>query len=142
MEQNPELRKLIEIIENNAEDEIRVQAGDILAVFRKGEGLKIFKLNPIEEIPAEEKEERKEGEIITITAPSAGVFYRRPEPDAPPYVEVGSQVNPGDTLGLIEVMKSFGPVVSEVKGEVVEILAEDGKPVEYGQALFLIRKLE
>ncbi len=142
MEQNPELRKLIEIIENNAEDEIRVQAGDILAVFRKEEGLKIFKLNPIEEIPAEEKEERKEGEIITITAPSAGVFYRRPEPDAPPYVEVGSQVNPGDTLGLIEVMKSFGPVVSEVKGEVVEILAEDGKPVEYGQALFLIRKLE
>ena len=73
-----------------------------------------------------------------ITAPMLGTFYRASEPGAAPFVEVGSQVSQGDTVGLIEVMKLFSPVVSDRAGRVVEILADNGSLVEYGQALVRI----
>jgi len=136
--QEEQLRKLIAIIEGINEKELKIQAGDMIITLKEGDGIKVFKLTPVDEYSIEK--EIKEEDIVTIKAPSAGVFYRRPEPSAPPYVEIGSIVEPGDTLALIEVMKTFGPVVSEVKGEVIDILAEDGKPVEYGQTLFLIKR--
>ena len=140
-----QIRKLLDLIESIEEKELRIEAGDMIITIKEGDGVKAFKLTPLEEIPikkeAPKEEEKKEEDIVVIKAPSAGIFYRRPEPNAPPYVEDGSIVEPGDTLALIEVMKSFGPVVSEVKGEVIEILAEDGKTVEYGQTLFLIKRM-
>jgi len=69
-----------------------------------------------------------------------GTFYRAPSPDSAPYVEIGDRVEPGKTVCIIEAMKLFNEIESEVKGEVVKMLVENGQPVEYGQKLFLIRK--
>ena len=73
-----------------------------------------------------------------IKAPMVGTFYRRPGPDQPTYVEVGSRVKSGDTLCLIEVMKLFTQVESQQTGTVEAVLAEDEQLVEYGQPLFRI----
>jgi acetyl-CoA carboxylase biotin carboxyl carrier protein len=67
-----------------------------------------------------------------------GTFYRAPSPEAPPYVDVGSQVGTGSVLCIIEAMKLMNELESDVKGTVVKILVENAEPVEYGQVLFLI----
>ena len=68
-----------------------------------------------------------------------GVFYRSPEPGAPPFVEVGARVEEGATMGLVEVMKMFNGVTAPVGGEVVEVLAANDEFVEFGQPLFRLR---
>ncbi len=75
---------------------------------------------------------------IPVHAPMVGTFYRAPGPDQPPFVQEGDQVEPGQTLCIIEAMKMFNEIPSEVRGRVVRILVENGAPVEYGQPLFLI----
>ncbi|MGB3985634.1 MAG: acetyl-CoA carboxylase biotin carboxyl carrier protein [Limnochordia bacterium] len=77
-----------------------------------------------------------------VLAPMVGVFYRAPSPGADPYVEVGSFVEKGQTLCIIEAMKLMNEIESEYRGQVVEILVENGQPVEYGQPLFLIEPAE
>ena len=67
-----------------------------------------------------------------------GTFYRKPSPDADSFVEVGSVVEPETVVCIIEAMKVMNEIKAEVKGTVAEVLLEDGKPVEYGQALFRI----
>jgi acetyl-CoA carboxylase biotin carboxyl carrier protein len=73
--------------------------------------------------------------IKTIQAPIPGVFYRRPAPDQPPYKNEGDAVAVGDTLGLIEVMKTFTPVVAEEAGRLVRFVVENEEPIMAGQAL-------
>ncbi|MGB9662965.1 MAG: acetyl-CoA carboxylase biotin carboxyl carrier protein [Moorellaceae bacterium] len=80
------------------------------------------------------------GELIEIRAPMVGTFYRAPAPDAPPFVEVGTKVKPGQTLCIIEAMKLMNEITADVAGRVVEILVENGQPVEYGQILFRLAK--
>lgn len=75
---------------------------------------------------------------ITIKSPMIGTFYRRPTPDKPNFVEVGDEVNPGKVVCIIEAMKLFNEIESEVKGRIVKILVEDASPVEYDQPLFLV----
>jgi acetyl-CoA carboxylase biotin carboxyl carrier protein len=75
---------------------------------------------------------------IEVVAPMVGTFYRAPAPDAPPFVETGSAVRKGEPLCLIEVMKLFTTITSEYDGRIVQIGAENGELVEYGQALFVI----
>ena len=75
---------------------------------------------------------------ITIKSPMIGTFYRKPSPDKPLFVEVGSEVTPGKVVCIIEAMKLFNEIESEVKGKVVKILVEDQSPVEYDQPLFLV----
>jgi len=75
---------------------------------------------------------------IEVTAPMVGTFYRAPSPDAPPFVEVGSIVKPGQPLCIIEVMKLFTTINSECAGRVVQIGADVGELVEYGRMLFVI----
>ena len=75
---------------------------------------------------------------MAVTAPSVGVFYRRPSPDQPPFVQVGSDVAAKDPVCLIEVMKMFTGVVAPCKGRIADILIEDGTMVEYGQPLMYI----
>ena len=77
--------------------------------------------------------------LLTITAPLLGTFYVAPEPGAPPFTQVGALVTEDTTVGLIEVMKVFNSVRSGVKGTVVEVVAQNGQFVEYGQTLFLIK---
>mgnify|MGYP001561057077 FL=1 len=76
--------------------------------------------------------------MITIASPIVGTFYRSPSPDADPYVEEGDYVKKGQVLCIVEAMKLMNEIESEVDGRVVKILAESTKPVEYGQALFLV----
>ncbi|MBA5867025.1 MAG: acetyl-CoA carboxylase biotin carboxyl carrier protein [Nitrospira sp. CR1.3] len=78
------------------------------------------------------------GGLVTITSPIVGTFYRSPSPDADPYVEEGDFVKKGQVLCIVEAMKLMNEIESEVDGQVVKILAESTKPVEYGQALFRI----
>lgn len=75
-----------------------------------------------------------------ITAPMVGTFYSGPAPGAKSFVEIGSQVKPGDTLCVIEAMKMMNQIESDVAGRVVSVLVENGNPVEFGQALFLIEE--
>ncbi len=74
-----------------------------------------------------------------VLAPSVGIFYRAPEPGAPPFVEAGARVEAGATMGLVEVMKMFNGVTAPVTGEVVEVLAGNDEFVEFGQPLFRMR---
>lgn len=80
------------------------------------------------------------GESVDVTSPFVGSFFRAPSPDAPPFVEVGSVVRPGQTLCIIEAMKLMNEIESECAGTVVEVFAQNGKSVEYGQKLFRIKK--
>ncbi len=73
-----------------------------------------------------------------VRAPLVGTFYRRPSPDDDPFVEVGTTVEPGETLCIIEAMKIMNEIDAEVGGTVKEILVDDGEPVEYDQPLFVI----
>ncbi len=82
-------------------------------------------------------EEGREEEHL-IRSPLVGTFWRRPEPDAPPFVEVGDRVEEGQVLCIIESMKVMNEIRSDRSGVIREILVEDGAPVEYGQPLFRI----
>ena len=75
---------------------------------------------------------------IAIKSPMIGTFYRRPAPDKPLFVEVGDDVTPGKTVCIIEAMKLFNEIESEIKGKIVKVLVEDQSPVEYDQPLFLV----
>lgn len=88
--------------------------------------------------PAEQAGET--GESVDVTSPFVGSFFRAPSPDTPPFVEVGSVVRPGQTLCIIEAMKLMNEIESECAGTVIEIFAQNGKSVEYGQKLFRIKK--
>ena len=75
---------------------------------------------------------------VAITSPMVGTFYWSPAPDADPYVEVGSTVDVGQTVCIVEAMKLMNEIESEVKGKIVKVLIENAQPVEYGQQLFLV----
>ena len=73
-----------------------------------------------------------------VKSPMIGTFYRKPSPDAEPFVEVGAKVGADTVVCIIEAMKVMNEIKAEVKGTIIEVLMEEGKPVEYGQALFRI----
>ena len=89
--------------------------------------------------PSAPKEE-DDSDLLAITSPMVGTFYRSPSPEAPAFVNVGDSVANGKVVCIIEAMKLFNEIESEVSGKIVKILAENGKPVEYGQKLFLVKK--
>lgn len=80
--------------------------------------------------------------LIPISAPLKGIFYRAPRPGAPPFVDVGSSVQEDTVVGIIEVMKLMHSVLAGVRGEIVEVCAENGQAVDRGQPLFLVRPSE
>ena len=84
------------------------------------------------------EEETPNDKLITVKSPIIGTFYRRPAPDKEPFVEIGRDIKEGDVLCVIEAMKLFNEIESEVYGKVVKILVEDSSPVEFEQPLFLI----
>tara|TARA_B100001758_G_C17829989_1_gene313764 strand:+ start:21 stop:494 length:474 start_codon:yes stop_codon:yes gene_type:complete len=79
-----------------------------------------------------------ESNLITITSPIIGTFYRKPSPDKPTFVEVGDTISEGTVLCVIEAMKLFNDIESEVSGKIVKILVDDSSPVEFDQPLFLV----
>jgi acetyl-CoA carboxylase biotin carboxyl carrier protein len=78
------------------------------------------------------------GNTVTIKSPMIGTFYRSPSPDKPSFVNVGDEIEPGKPVCIIEAMKLFNEIESEVKGRIVKVLVEDASPVEYDQPLFLV----
>lgn len=105
--------------------------------------------NPTGPIPAPEQSatgevgepappEAAASNLVEITSPMVGTFYRAPAPDAPAYVDRGKQVSKGDVVCIIEAMKLMNELESEVEGRVVEVCVENAQPVEYGQVLFRV----
>ncbi len=88
--------------------------------------------------PAEAAKPAAPSNTVTIKSPMIGTFYRRSAPDKPIFVEVGDEVSPGKVVCIIEAMKLFNEIESEVKGKIVKVLVEDASPVEYDQPLFLV----
>src|SRR5690606_2018253 len=82
--------------------------------------------------------EATDSKFITIKSPIIGTFYRKPSPDKPVFVEVGSTISTGDVLCVIEAMKLFNEIESEVSGKIVKVLVDDSSPVEFDQPLFLV----
>ena len=97
------------------------------------QGAEAEKAQPGSETEVAEEKSKVEN---TITSPIVGTFYRSPSPEEPPYVEVGDQVEKGDTVCIVEAMKVMNEVKAETGGEVTEICVEEGDSVEYGQKLF------
>ena len=85
-------------------------------------------------------ESSEDKDLIPITSPMVGTFYRSPSPESPPFVELGSDIEPGKVVCIIEAMKLYNEIESEVRGKVAKIIVENGQPVEYGQKLMLIKK--
>ena len=88
-----------------------------------------------------ESMERAAEKTLEIKAPMVGTFYRAPSPEAPPYVEVGQMVEPGQVICVIEAMKLMNEIKSEIKGKVLEVLVDNSEPVEFGQSMFLIEPI-
>jgi len=80
----------------------------------------------------------KADNLITIKSPMIGTFYRRPSPDKPIFAEIGTEVAPGKVVCIIEAMKLFNEIESEISGTIVKVLVDDASPVEYDQPLFLV----
>lgn len=99
---------------------------------------------PVEAAPAVEKSPAaapapaSEGNLIPLKSPMVGTFYRSASPEKPPFLKIGDVVAPGQTVCIIEAMKLFNEIESDVKGRVVKVLVEDGTPVEYDQPLFML----
>jgi len=101
---------------------------------------------PVKEEPASvsvevSKPEEAEGNLTPIKSPMVGTFYRAPAPGAKPYVELGQIISAGQVVCIVEAMKLMNEIESEIAGRVVKIPVENGKPVEFGQNLFLIEPL-
>lgn len=93
---------------------------------------------PLQEQPRAAAAEPKADNLITIKSPMIGTFYRKSAPDKPSFIEVGDEVAPGKVVCIIEAMKLFNEIESEVSGKIVKILVDDASPVEYDQPLFLV----
>ena len=78
-------------------------------------------------------------DLVEVTAPMVGTFYRAPGPEEPPFVEIGSRIGVGQAVCILEAMKLMNELESEVSGEVIEILVENGTPVEFGQVLMRLK---
>lgn len=102
-------------------------------------------MTPIVDVTDTKEEAKSDNEVtedtsnyITIKSPMIGTFYRKPSPDKDAFTNVGDEIKPGDVLCVVEAMKLFNEIESEVSGKIVKVLAEDASPVEYDQPLFLV----
>jgi len=97
---------------------------------------------PVAQVPVSEKQTEQELPVndnyLTIKSPIIGTFYRRPSPDKDPFINVGDKIDIGSVVGIVEAMKLFNEIESEVSGTIVKVLIDDMSPVEYDQPLFLV----
>lgn len=95
---------------------------------------------PVSEIPVNGSSTKgtDESKYVTIKSPMIGTFYRTPSPDKPVFINVGDEIKPGKVLCIIEAMKLFNEIESEVSGKIVKVLVDNSSPVEYDQPLFLV----
>jgi acetyl-CoA carboxylase biotin carboxyl carrier protein len=151
-----DVAEILKIIDSSSCDELIVETGDIKLVVRRNTApgyvaaaaeragsAPAIAAPPRPSPSATAARQATTGQTATagqieVTAPMVGTFYRAPNPDAPPFVEIGTVVQPGQPLCIIEVMKLFTTINSDCAGRVVQIGAETGDLVEYGRTLFVI----
>lgn len=141
-----DVREILRIIDESEVDELRIETDGLsLHVLRVGAAGTIEPEAPLEVRPQPRAPEAQAAaatpeaeEPGTIAAPTIGVFYRAPAPGAAPFVDVGTRVEPDTIVCIIEVMKMMNSVPAGIAGTIAEIHVENGRPVEYGQALFRV----
>jgi len=145
-----EVQNFIKFVTKSGASEVSLETEDYKITVKSGsEQTAVYTAPPVasripispsqEKVVNEEKETEDEfAHCSTITSPMIGTFYRKPSPDKPSFAEIGSHVNVGDTICIIEAMKLFNEIESEVSGKIVKVLADDMTPVEFGQPLFLV----
>lgn len=138
-----ELERVLRAIDESKLVEVEIEWGGLrLHVRKEGAGDSLSRARAHQpEPPAEATHagaQNVSGRRIEVRAPMLGVFYRAPEPGAPPFVELGQVVGAKDTVGLIEVMKLFNQVPAAVEGRIVDIAVQDAAFVEHGQVLMVI----
>ncbi len=133
--------ELAEIEVNDGEQSVRISRASRIAPAAAAPAVAVAAdAAPSAEVPVEPQDgapEAPQGE--QVTSPMVGTFYAAPSPTSPPFVKEGDSVNAGDVLCVIEAMKTMNHIESEYAGTVAAILVENAEPVEYGQALFVIR---
>ena len=154
-----EIQNLIKFVAKSGASEVKLEMGDVKITIRTGETHKgettiVQQIpmsppatqapvatpseQPVKESPDSNSADKEDSKYITIKSPIIGTFYRKPAPDKPVFVEVGKTVNQGDVLCVIEAMKLFNEIESEVSGKIVKVLVDDASPVEFDQPLFLV----
>ncbi len=155
-----EIQSLIKFVAKSGASEVKLEMEDIKITIRTGSDSATPETTIVQQIPmaaapvapatpaapaatpaaptTEEAAPEDDSKYITIKSPIIGTFYRKPSPDKPTFVEVGSTINQGDVLCVIEAMKLFNDIESEVSGKIVKVLVEDSSPVEFDQPLFLV----
>jgi acetyl-CoA carboxylase biotin carboxyl carrier protein len=156
-----QIQELIKMINKSNIGELTIEQKDFKVTIKQKEEhvTQVVSSGPIQQAPvyaappplaqgsqpatAPVAEKAKEAEApaantITIKSPMIGTFYRKSSPDKPNLTDVGSEVAPGNVVCIIEAMKLFNEIESEVKGKIVKVLVEDASPVEYDQPLFLV----
>lgn len=150
-----EIQSLIRFVAKSGVNEVKLEMKDIKISIRSGAKEKmimqptmapqIMATSPqfVETTNTESQDNKgnsdeDDSKYLTITSPIIGTFYRRPSPDKPMFVNVGDEVNEDSIVCIIEAMKLFNEIESEVSGKIVKVLVEDSSPVEFGQPLFLV----
>ena len=150
-----EIQNLIKFVAKTGVSEVQLELGDVKLTIKTQDGVvqQVVSTPVVEAAPvaapipvaapapvapaAAAPQDTDEG-LITIKSPIIGTFYRRPSPDKPNFVEVGTEVSEGDVLCVVEAMKLFNEIESEISGTIVKVLVEDASPVEFDQPLFVI----
>ncbi len=156
-----EIQNLIRFVAKSGASEVKLEMGDVKITIRtgshrgKGESTIIQQLptvaapqvqmiqqpedNQSAPVAAEAKPSSDEdSKYVTVKSPIIGTFYRKSAPEKPPFVEVGDSIKEGDVLCIIEAMKLFNEIESEINGKIVKVLIDDSSPVEFDQPLFLV----
>ncbi|WP_427875418.1 acetyl-CoA carboxylase biotin carboxyl carrier protein [Flavobacterium sp. MMS24-S5] len=154
-----EIQNLIKFVANSGVAEVKLEMDDVKITIRTTLETNVTEATYVQQLPAQaalpqaavpqvtaptvvsvtpEAPAANDSKYITIKSPIIGTFYRKPSPDKPVFTEVGSTVSKGDVLCVIEAMKLFNEIESEVSGKIVKILVDDMSPVEFDQPLFLV----
>lgn len=138
-----QLRALMRAIEDHDIAEVEIESGDERILLRRNSLTAPFSTSAATQsqlpVAAEPMGSPAGADLIDVTSPFVGTFYRAPSPGSPPYVQLGAQVSSGQILCIVEAMKLMNEIESEVSGVVEEILVENGKPVEFGDVLFRMK---
>lgn len=161
---NKEIHELIKLVDQSDVAEFKMKQGDFSVTIRskdffKGKGQQVVSVMPSttethspvasaapspapssnqEEAKKESTETKEDSKHVVFKSPMVGTFYRKPSPDKEVFVKVGDKIKKGDIVAIIEAMKLFNEIESEITGTIVKILIDDQTPVEYDQPLFLI----
>ena len=139
-----DVREILRIIDESDLDELRIETDGLSLHVRRGGATPAFEPAAVPERRAAAAPEPRgaasedENDGLTIASPAIGIFHRAPAPGATPFVEVGTVVEAGTIVGIVEVMKMMNSVAAGISGTIVEVLIENAQLVEYGQPLFRV----